>query len=72
MTWQPFTMSCRLGDVVRVYEGLVLERIVMGLLPYTAYDFQVLSYNTAGGVEDAGWTRTETLQTSVYSSTVLI
>jgi hypothetical protein len=55
-----------------VYEGLILERMVTGLLPYTAYDFQVLSYNSAGEVENAGWTRAETLQTSVYSPAVLI
>ncbi|XP_062584554.1 usherin-like isoform X1 [Saccostrea cucullata] len=64
LTWQPFTTSCVLGEEVRVHEGLVLERTVSGLHPYTAYDFQVLSFNSAGRVEDASWTRAETLQTN--------
>lgn len=67
LTWQPFLQTCVVGDVVRVYEGLVLDRIVSGLQPYAAYDFQVVSYNSAGSVENAAWTRAETLQTSEHS-----
>lgn len=67
LTWQPFLQTCVMGDVVRVYEGLVLDRIVSGLQPYAAYDFQIVSYNSAGSVENAGWTRAETLQTSEHS-----
>ena len=70
LTWQPFQETCVPRDVVQVYEGLVLERTVSGLQPYSAYDFQVISYNSAGGSKGVSWTRAETLQTSEYPSGV--
>jgi len=60
-TLQPFTSPpCIPGDPMTVYEGLYIEKVITGLAPYTAYEFQVQSVSEAGASDFPVWVRVET------------
>lgn len=43
-----------------MYEGMYIEKVIGGLAPYTAYEFQILSTNDAGPIDFPVWVRAET------------
>ncbi|XP_052767673.1 usherin-like isoform X2 [Mya arenaria] len=59
-TPQPFQQPCNPGDPTSVYEGMYIEKVVPGLTPYTAYEFQIQSVNDAGASDFPVWIRVET------------
>jgi len=59
-TLQPYQQSCTTGDPNIVYEGMYIEKVIHGLAPYTAYEFQIQSVNDAGPIDFPIWIRVET------------
>ncbi|KAH3846702.1 hypothetical protein DPMN_089004 [Dreissena polymorpha] len=59
-TSQPFKQTCFTSDPSIVYEGMYIEKVIKGLAPYTAYEFQIQSANDAGSSDFPVWIRAET------------
>lgn len=59
-TIQPYQQTCTIGDASIVYEGMYIEKVIAGLSPYTAYEFQIQSANDAGPIDFPVWVRVET------------
>ncbi|XP_060070524.1 usherin-like [Ylistrum balloti] len=63
-TDQPFPQTCVVGDPSIAFDGLAIERAIVSLLPYTAYEFQIQAENEAGYVDFPTWVRAETMPTA--------
>ncbi|XP_021347323.1 usherin-like [Mizuhopecten yessoensis] len=59
-TNQPFPQTCVVGDPSIAFDGLAIERAIVSLLPYTAYEFQIQAENEAGYVDFPTWVWAET------------
>lgn len=64
---QPFKQLCSQGDQETVYEGMFIEKVVTGLTPYMAYEFQVVPVNDAGAFDFPVWVRVETKSEGMLS-----